>query len=206
MIVVTKTLHPFEYCEGLRNEAARFIAGCNSGPLSFQSQVVSAKPQHRYVALSPLAMARSNFSLIAKSIFAEEAESGVPIRSYISGGTQVVWITGSRTIKKDGSTLHAQVDRLIIANGTSFGALDLVWKQRPRDTRLVEAIAAGIRLQASDHQVHLVENSIASHYNAYRMSPEDPAVLQSLEAVIARVGTPREKTNFQLYVRAAHRQ
>ena len=197
--------HPFAYCGGVRHQVIRFLSGCNGGPVEFQRATVGAAPSRRWFVFSPLGVIRSNLSLVAKTIYLEEADPSTPLRTFRNGETEIVWLTGSRQIRKGSVVETARIDRFLLANDSRFAAIDVVWKKFPRDEAFLNRMAASLELcewpesRAYSQRSGRSNSTIADLYNLYRGS-RDPSVLQRLVDQVAASGTERERSYLALDV------
>jgi len=194
MITVLPTNHPYEYCRGAANRWARYLAGCDEGPLAFQRAFLEASREQRNRALSPLAVVRRNFALIARSQTLEDMNPGTELRVFQRGGTQIIWIVGTLKLKKE-TGQYAPVDHFFLADDQNALGVDLIWKQIPRDPSIAEQVASSLRM--------LPRNEVASGlaqqagiprlYNATRAANYTVITVDELIAAVQAGGTPRER-------------
>lgn len=205
LVAAMRDLHPYEYCTGLVNGGAKWVAGCGATPLDYQRMVTEVIPGDRLRSFSPLHVVRTNFALIAKSIYLEDVTPAHGIRRYRSGDADVLWLRGVRTVKKTKESVDVELDRFLIADATSFGAIDIVWKKVPRDERLAQLVASSICLRRPEPAAIQNEmtgaagtDSLRHATNAFRMSGRTPETARLLRDVLAKSGTARQKSYFAL--------
>ena len=196
-------LHPYDYCRGVVNPTAGWLAGCGATPLAYQQAIAETIPAERRWTASPIGVVRTNFALVAKNIYLEELSSGSDLRRFRAGDAEVLWLRGTRIVKKTNETVQVAIDRFLIADAASFAAIDIVWKKVPRDERVAEMIAASIRLRKpTDAAIHgelaaaNQGDSLLHLTNAFRMSGRSAETAIRLQEALAREGTARQKRSF----------
>jgi uncharacterized RDD family membrane protein YckC len=196
MVTVLKTNHPFEFCRGAVNPWARYLAGCADGPLQFQRGILQADAGYRNRALTPVAVVRRNFALVAKSQTFQDANADQEVRVFHNDDTEIVWIRGTLTLHKGAVALKAPVDHFLLANGTDCLGIDLVWKSIARNESLAEQIASSLALKVS-HQVRQEQarqgGEIPRLYNEARLTNYAIRPLNDLVHAVETSGTQRER-------------
>jgi len=203
LIFAQQNLHPYDYCQGVRNPAAVWLSGCRTDPLTFQQNVASATTSDRLKMWNPIAVVRTNFALVAKSSYLEDVTPSYGIRRFLRGDAEVLWLRGTRTMKKKSEEARVELDRFLIASRNEFVGVDIVWKKVPRDASLAELVASTIALEkpslaAIDAELNAPDERIVHLTNAFRMSGKRPDVAQRLRDALRDGGTDRQRRYLEL--------
>ena len=209
LVAAMNDLHPYEYCRGVANPTAGWLAGCGATPVAYQHAIAETTRANRGWALSPIDVVRTNFALMAKNIYLEEMSSRSNLRRFRSGDAEVLWIRGTRAVKKAKETVEVDIDRFLIADASSYAAIDIVWKKVPRDEQVAQMVAASIRLRKPDHAAIRGElaaaragDALRHLTNAFRMSGRSPETAIRLRELLVREGTARQKRYFAIVIKA----
>jgi hypothetical protein len=213
LVAPMNDLHPYEYCRGVVNRTAGWLAGCGATPIEFQHAIAETRRGKRLWTLSPIDVIRTNFALVAKNIYLEELRPGSDLRLFRSGDAEVLWLRGRRTITRTKEAVEVDFDRFLIADATSYAAVDIVWKKVPRDEQVAVLVAASIRLRNPDDAAVRSELTAANtespllHLtNAFRMSGRSPETAARLRELLARDGTARQKRSFAILMKSDARR
>ena len=204
-VYVSGTLHPYDYCRGVINKNARWLAGCGETPAKFQESMFNATPASRWRIWNPIDAVRANFALVAKSLYLEELVPQEPIRHFTRGPADVYAFRGTRRMEKKSETADIDVDRFMIADGERFAGVDLVWKKVRRDPAVVDSIASSLHLRAPQRAQADAElrsaaagDEIPHLMNAFRLDHGRSDVVSRLRDALKAKGTAREQKYFDL--------
>jgi hypothetical protein len=209
LIFVSRDLHPFDYCNGVRSDAIATLSGCRQTPLDFQRMVAGATTRDRWKIWNPLQVIRTNFALVAKNIYFEETDGARPLQRFSLGDAEVLWLRGHRTIVKKKEQATADIDRFLIAGANDYIAIDIVWKKVARDPHIVDLVASTLRFAKPGSSDAAQELTAASSgdalrhlMNAARIAPGDATIAMRLRNELATHGTSRQRHLFALTIAA----
>ncbi|MGZ5494461.1 MAG: hypothetical protein ACXW3E_14400, partial [Thermoanaerobaculia bacterium] len=148
LVYVSGTLHPYDYCRGVINKNAGWLAGCGETPVRFQQSIFNATPASRWRIWNPIDAVRTNFALVAKNLYLEELVPQEPIRHFTRGSAGVYAFRGTRRMEKKSETANLDIDRFMIADGERYAGVDVVWKKVRREPAVVDSIASSLQLRA----------------------------------------------------------
>jgi uncharacterized RDD family membrane protein YckC len=204
MVYASNDLHPYDYCDGVRGETVRFLSGCTQTPLQYQHRISSVTRRDRWMVWNPLEAVRTNFALVAKSIYFEDADPSAPIRRFQVDGAEVLWLRGRRTVIKSKEKASVEIDRFLIASPTQYGSLDVVWRKTTRDETMLNEIASSLTL--SDQPATSGTSPLLARMNAWRRDTNSGATAEALRVELAKSGTARERKSFATWVESRAKQ
>ena len=203
LVYVSGTLHPYDYCRGVINKNAGWLAGCGETPAKFQEAIFNATSASRWRIWNPIDAVRTNFALVAKSLYLEELVPQEPIRHFARGPAGVYAFRGTRRMVKKSETAAIDVDRFMIADGERFAGVDVVWKKVPRDPAVINAIASSLQMRSPaaanvDAELHARNDEIPHLMNAFRLDRRRSDAVSRLRDALKAKGTAREQKYFDL--------